>query len=169
MIVGAELAALGSPAIRFACGYGLRPAGTDFDLLAQGSASDAGVLLAGIVRQFVPDFHHPELPEGEVVASSSRIARALPKALRAELAPFAAEIAAPIALETFLVAVEEAAARVGLLGAGDLGAALAVLCAAHGQPLTPAGVQAVAVAVALIDFALSEEHEQLVSALEAVS
>jgi len=169
VIIGAELAALGAPAVRFACGYCLRLIATNFDLLAQGNALQAGVLLAGIVRQFVPDFRHPELSEGEVVASSARVAKAMPKALRGELAPFAAEIATPLGADSFLLAVQETAARVGLLAAGDLAGSLAVLCAANGQPLTPAGVLAVPAALALIDFALSEDHEQLVAALDSVS
>jgi hypothetical protein len=169
LIIGAELVALGAPAVRFACGYALRLLATNFDLLAQGSAVEAGVLLAGIVRQFVPDFRHPELPESDVVASSSRVARAMPKALRGELAPFAAEIATPLGADAFLLAVQETAARVGLLASGDLAASLAALTAASGQPLTPAGALAVPVAVALIDFALSEEHEQLVAALDSLS
>jgi tetratricopeptide (TPR) repeat protein len=169
VIIGAELAALGAPAVRFASGYALRLIATNFDVLALGSAIDAGVLLAGIVRQFVPDFRHPELSEADVVASSARVAKAMPKALRGELAPFAAEIATPLATEAFLLAVQETAARVGLLAAGDLGASLAVLCAAHGQPPKPGGALAVPAALALIDFALSEEHEQLVAALDAVS
>jgi hypothetical protein len=169
VIIGAELVALGAPAVRFACGQSLRLIATNFDLLAQGNAIEAGVLLAGIVRQFVPDFRHPELSEGEVMASSARVAKAMPKALRSELAPFAAEIATPLATQGFLLAVQETAARVGLLAAGDLAGALAALTATCGQPLTPAGALAVPAAVALIDFALSEEHEQLVAALDAVS
>jgi fructose-1,6-bisphosphatase/sedoheptulose 1,7-bisphosphatase-like protein len=65
--------------------------------------------------------------------------------------------------------VQETGARVGLLASGDLAGSLAALCAAHGQPLTPAGALAVPSALALIDFALSEEHEQLVAALDTVS
>src|SRR6185295_8709079 len=141
----------------------------NFDLLAQGSAADAGVLLAGIVRQFVPEFHHPDLSEAEVVASSARVARAMPKALRPELAPFAAEIATPLGPGAFLLAVQETGARVGLLASGDLAASLAALCLTHGQPLTPAGAREVPAALALLDFALSEEHEQLVGALDSVS
>jgi hypothetical protein len=97
------------------------------------------------------------------------VAKAMPKALRGELAPFAAEIATPLGTDAFLLAVQETAARVGLLASGDLAASLAVLCAAHGQPLTPAGTLAVPAALALIDFALSEEHEQLVAALDSIS
>jgi hypothetical protein len=167
VIVGAEIVAMGPGAVRFACGYALRLIATNFDLLAHGNAADAGTLLAGIVRQFVPDFRHPELSDGEVAASSARVARVLPKALRSELAPFAAEIATPLVLEGFLVAVQETAARLGLLASGDLGAALHVLCAARGQSLSPDGVRAVPAALALIDFALSEDHEQLVAAVDA--
>jgi fructose-1,6-bisphosphatase/sedoheptulose 1,7-bisphosphatase-like protein len=169
VIVGSEIAALGAGAVRFAFGHALRLVGTNFDLLAQGGAAEAGVLLAGIVRQFVPEFHHPELTEGEVQASSTRVARAMPKALRAELAPYAAEIATPLAVEAFQVAVKETAARIGLLASGDLAASLSVLCAVAGQPLSPATVMALPVATALVDFALSEEHEQLVAALDSVS
>jgi hypothetical protein len=169
VIVGAELASLGPSAIRFACGHALRLIATDFDLLAQNSASEASLLLAGIVRQFIPDFHHPELPEHELVAATARVGRIMPKALRVELAPFAAEIATPMAPDALLIALQETAARVGLLASGDLAAGLAVLCAAHSQPLTAEGVRQVPVAQALIDFALSEEHEQLVSALESIS
>jgi hypothetical protein len=67
------------------------------------------------------------------------------------------------------VAVHEAAARAGLLACGDMGTALHLLLATAGQPLSPEGLLAVPAAVALVDFALSEDHHELVGALEAVS
>jgi hypothetical protein len=111
----------------------------------------------------VPDFHHPELSEGDVVASSARVAKAMPKALRRELAPFAAEIATPLATEASCWRCRRPARVWACWPAGDLAASLAALTAATGQPLTPAGALAVPAALALIDFALSEEHEQLVA------
>ena len=137
------------------------------DLLTQGSPGDAGVLLAAIVRQFAPDFHHPELADADVDSAAVRVARALPKALRAELAPFAAEIGVPFGLEGLVAAVQDTAARAGLLASGDLAASLRVLCAVYGQPLAPDAVAAVPPAVALLDFALSDSYEELVSALDA--
>jgi lipopolysaccharide biosynthesis regulator YciM len=167
LIIGREIAALGSGAVRFACGYGLRLVASHLDVLTQGSPADAGVLLAAIVRQFAPDFRHPELVDADVESASVRVARALPKALRIELAPFAAEIGVPFGLEGLIAAVQDTAARTGLLASGDLAASLRVLCAVYGQPLAPDAVAAVAPAVALLDFALSDSYEELVSALDA--
>jgi tetratricopeptide (TPR) repeat protein len=167
IILGRELSTLGPGALRFAAGFGLRLVATHLDLLVQGAPSDAGVLLAAIVRQFVPDFRHPELPAADVESASARVARAMPKSLRAELGPFAAEIAVPFGLDALIAAIQESAARIGLLASGDLAASLRVLCTAFGQPLTPEAVAAVPPASALLDFALSEAYEELVSALDA--
>jgi hypothetical protein len=169
LIVGREIAALPAPALRFAFGYALRLAATHFDLLAQGSPVETGVLIAGFVRQASPDFRHPDLPEGEVAAAAARVTKALPKSLRSELAPFAAEVAAPFDVQRLHVAVQEMAARVGLLASGDVAAALQVLALMHDRSPSVDLLGAVPLAAALVDFVLSEEHEKLVAALDAVS
>src|SRR5439155_27029760 len=116
-----------------------------------------------------PDFRHPELSDADVESASVRVARALPKGLRAELAPFAAEIAVPFGLDALIAAVQDTAARTGLLASGDLASSLRVLCAIYGQPLAPEAVAAVPPALALLDFALSDAYEELVAALDTVA
>jgi tetratricopeptide (TPR) repeat protein len=169
LILGSEIAGLGPASLRFACAYTLRLVSTHLDLLAQGTPVDAGVLLAALVVQFIPDYRHPDLSEAEVAGASQRVSRILSKAQRTEVAPFAAEIAVPFPLDGLLFAVEEAAARVGLLASGDLAASLRTLMAVSGRPLTPEALAEVPTAQALLDFALSDAHEELVATLDAVA
>lgn len=169
LILGNEIAALGPTALRAAGGYQLRLVQTHFDLLAAGSPEALGILLAGVVRQFVPDFAHPDLPDAEVSAAAAHISRALSRGLRNELAPFAAEIAAPFALGRLHLAVQETAARAALLASGDLATTLQLLFLTDGLPLSPGTLLGSPLGQALVDFALSEDHDELVSALDAVS
>lgn len=169
VILGRDLIARGTIAVRFASAYALRLVATRLHWLAQGSTVETAGLLAAIVRQFVPDYRHPDLSDGIIAASTSRIGKAIGRNLRAELAPFAAEIAVPFDIQHLHAAVHESAARAGQLASGDLATALQVLFATAEQPLSPDGLLAAPAASALVDFALSEEHHELVAALEAVS
>jgi hypothetical protein len=163
--------ALGAAEIRFAVAYLLRLATTHLDLLVQGGPSETAALLAGIVRQFLPQFEHPDPSAAEIDAAATRAARALTKSIRTELAPFVAEIAVPIPGAALHGAVHDAGARAGLLACADLGAAMRVLCLVHGQDPTRGAdaLAAIPVAMGLMDFALSGEHEALVAALDAGS
>ncbi len=54
---------------------------------------DLGLLVGGIVRQFVPDFVPQGFEEPQIVAEAGRMARIIPKKMHAELLPFALECA----------------------------------------------------------------------------
>ena len=85
-------------------------------------------LIAGIVRQFVPDFEPATLDRAAVAAEAQRVQRVLPKKLHAELHPFALECAAPSAdLLAISAGLAATADRAGLLAAGAPGPALAML------------------------------------------
>jgi tetratricopeptide (TPR) repeat protein len=170
LVLGAGLVALGTPAVRFAAAYGLRLIGTRFDLFVQSGPPEAAALLAGIIRPFVPDYHPPGVPAAVVEAAQGRVAKAMSKSLRAELGPFATEIAAAYAPEALFLDLQETAGRAGLLACGDLSVALEVLARAAGHPkLTLAALAELPLAGRLADFAFSEDHEELVLALDAVS
>lgn len=166
IILGSAVAA-GAPAgLRFAAGYCLRLCQSYFDLFAAGP-HPAGALLAGLIRQGLPGYEHPELEKGEIAEATSRVTRATSRSVRAEMAPFVAELASPFSCAEVHGAMLESAARVGLMASGDLAASLAVLLAAGGASLSPEALVGSPLAAALIDFALGEDHEQLGAALEA--
>lgn len=185
LIVGERWVEAGPVALRFAAGTALRLAATHFDLLLAGGPEAGAALLSALVRAFVPGYDpHPAAPE-LVAAAQVRIEKLLTRALRAELSPFVAEVAAPTTPAALRALLVEVGARVGLLACGDLGVALQVLAesglgAVDGRPphrdaelpagasLAPADLRGV-VAHNLIDFALSSEFEMVVRALDSVS
>ena len=72
--------------------------------------------------------------------------------------------------EALLLDMQETAGRAGLLACGDLAVALEVLARAAGHPKLALSVVAeLPLAARLIEFAFSEDHEELVLALDAVS
>jgi tetratricopeptide (TPR) repeat protein len=170
IVLGSEFASDEPAVLRFACAYTLRLMATHLDLLVAGTAEQAGALLAGIVRQVMPGFKHPELFEGDVVAASHRVAKTLAKILSGgELGPLAAEIAVPFLVEKLYIGAHETAARAGLLSCGNLGVALKVLLQAQDRKPSVQALLGSPSAFALLDFALSENYEKLVAALDSVS
>jgi hypothetical protein len=126
------------------------------------------------VRFFLPDYRPSFGDPAALAATDEQVTRALHRASRAELAPFASEIAGAFTPETLYADAEEAGARAGLLASGDLAAALQLVAARHGiargagpPPLT--AILQIPVAARLVDFALSDDYEELVQALDAVS
>jgi hypothetical protein len=170
VIVGAELLTMGLPAIRFAAGDVARLMETHFDLLLEQGPMDSAALLAAIVRHFLPEFRPPFGDPAALSAAESRVSRALHRTPRADLAPFASEIAGAFSPEGLFVDAEEAGARAGLLASGDLSAALTVIAARAGRANLPlSAILEIPVAARLVDFALSDDHEELAMALDAVS
>jgi len=80
--------------------------------------------------------------------------------------PFAVESAGGFDLEALRGAVRDGANAAGLLASGSLAAAVAVVLAAAGRPLTLADLGASAEALALVDFALSDGYDDLCHAME---
>lgn len=169
IILGSELVGRGVVAVRFAAAYALRLIETHFDVLLAGGAPGMATLLAGFIRQFRDDYRHPDLLENLVSDAAARVGKALPRALRAELGPLAAEIATPFPIESLWHGLQEAAARVALGATGDLSTGLGVLFLQSGATLDLSSLGSAPVALGLVDFALSEDYEDLVAALDAVS
>ena len=80
---------------------------------------DLGLLVGGIVRQFVPDFVPAGFEEAQVVAEAGRMARIIPKKMHGELLPFALECASEsLDLKQIGPSLVHTANRAGLLACG---------------------------------------------------
>jgi hypothetical protein len=170
IVVGAGLLKQGRVAARFAAGWCMRLIDTHFDLLLEHSPMEAAALMAGVVRRFLPDYQYPELDDNALASAEARVARGMGKTRRGELHPFANEIAGSFSPNGLFLDAQETAARAGLLACGDLAGALDLIAAAAGRPAASLGeALEIPVAQRLLDFALSEDHEELAQALDAVS
>ena len=125
-----------------------------------------GALVGGIVRQFVTDYRHPDVPADMMNAGSTTVAKVLSRRVRQEVMPFAMESAGPLDLGALHEAVRDGADQVGLLASGHLPSALSVVLAVGGRPLTLANVAANPEALALLDFALSDGYDEICRELE---
>jgi hypothetical protein len=171
IVLGAQLLDRGPAAVRFAAGYAMRLCETHFDLLLEHGPMEAAATLAAIIRHFLPEFRPPFIDPAALVAAEARVARPLAKTARGELAPFASEIAGAFSPEGLHLDAEETGARAGLLACGDVAAALDVIALrvlGFPAPSLFAAMQ-IPVAARLVEFALSDDHEELVAALDAVS
>jgi hypothetical protein len=166
VILGAELPALGGHALRFAAARAMRLVATHLDLVLASPPADAAALLGGVIRQFVPDFHHPQITDELLAVEAERVAKLLPRKLKPEVMPFAVESAGSFDVGALHAAVRDGANAVGLLACGDLPAALAAVLAGSGRTLAPADVATDAEALALLRFALSDDYDDLAQAME---
>ena len=132
IIIGAAIMELGPSAVRFAAARTLRLAATNLDAILAVPPEEAGAYLVGIIRQFVPDFRHPEVREALVDSEAARAARLIPRKARPMVTPFAIESAGPFDLAALHTAVRDGANAAGLLACGDLPAALTVVLATAG-------------------------------------
>ncbi len=86
---------------------------------------DLGLLVGGIVRQFVPDFVPAGFEEAQIVAEAGRMARIIPKKLHGDLLPFALECASEsLDLKQIGPSLVHTANRAGLLCCGLPGPSL---------------------------------------------
>jgi Tfp pilus assembly protein PilF len=168
ILLGDAIEALGPAALRFAAGRALRLCATQLDLLLAVPAEEAGALLVGIIRQFVPDYRHEAVREPLAAAETARVERVMPRKLKQTLMPYAVESAGPFDLTALLAAVRDGANAAGLLACADLPAALAVLLELPGPAgtLTPAALIENPEALALLQFAISDTYDDLAQALE---
>ncbi len=166
VILGPELPALGGRALRFAAARALRLVATHLDLVLAASPAEAGALVGGVVRQFVPEYRHPGVRDELLAFESERVAKLLPRKLKQEVMPFAIESAGAFDLDGLHAAVRDGANAFGLLACGDLPAALAVLLAGSGLTLAPPDLVRDAEALALLRFALSDDHDELATSME---
>jgi tetratricopeptide (TPR) repeat protein len=169
IIMGGALVDLGPAAIRFIGGYALRLIATHFDLLLA-PGPDAGMaLLPGLMRHFTSTADLHGIDPERVAEAYARLGKVLTRTMRSELSVFVAEIATPFGSPDVGRAIEELAARVGLLASGDLAASLKVLLMTRGDSLRAASLASFPLAGLLFDFTLSPEYEVLVRALDSVS
>ena len=171
IVVGDALEGLGPAALRFAAGRMLRLSATHLDLLLAIPAEEAGALLVGIIRQFVPDYQHAAVREALAAAETARLDRLLPRKLKQAAMPYAVESAGPFDLAALLAAARDGANASGLLACADLPAALSVVLELSPSLVPRDGgltLEAVAVnpeAVALLRFAVSDTYDDLAQAL----
>jgi hypothetical protein len=137
---------------------------------------EAGALLVGIIRQFVPDYRHAEVRDTLVDAEAARLDRLISRKLKQQVLPFAVESAGAFDLGALHAAVRDGANAAGLLASADLPAALSVVLALSGsvtaasapQPgLTLAAIASSPEALSLLRFAVSDGYDDLARALEA--
>ena len=174
IIIGTSIEELGAGALRFAAARTLRLTSTNLDAILAVSPEEAGALLVGIIRQFVPDYEHTGVREALIAPEMARAERAIPRRLKPQVMPFAVESAGAFDLEALHAATRDAANVVGLLAAGDLPAALSVILessssspGAGGRGLTLEAIGANSEAMALLQFAVSDEFDELARELES--
>ncbi len=168
IVLGASLLKLGPHGLRFAAGRTLRLVSTHLDMALVGDATDLGAWLGGVIRQFIGDYRHPDVPAEITAARAARVAKLIPKKLRQEVMPFAMESSGAIDLAALHAGIRDGANRIGLCASGSLGAALRVILtmSGAGTSVSPAAIKRNAEARALLAFALSDEYDDLVRSLE---
>jgi tetratricopeptide (TPR) repeat protein len=121
-------------------------------------------LVAGILRQYMPDFELTDVPPAELLEQTKNVAKVLPRKLKQDLMPFAVEFTSLGNHAVLQADIRAAANRAGLLACGDLGAALRVILRSQGlpddRPLAQVGKK-VAEVEQLLRFAVSEEYFDL--------
>ena len=167
IVVGAALLQGGPAAIRFVAGRTLRLTSSSLDLALAGSEADLAAWLTGVIRQFVPTYQRADVTPDQAAAATARMSRQIPKKARPELLPFALESSGELNVAALAAGIREAADRVGLLASGSLAASLGVIFAAAGEPVSVEALRDFAEARALLEFALSDEHDDLAQLLEA--
>jgi tetratricopeptide (TPR) repeat protein len=166
LILGASILTLGPHAIRFAAARAVRLCSTHLDLVLRDTPPQTGALVGGIVRQFVTEYRHPDVPSDLMNAGTATVARVLSRRVRQEVMPFAMESAGALDLVALHEAVRDGANQVGLLASGHLPSALSVVLAVAGRTLTLAHLAANPEAMALLDFALSDGYDEICRELE---
>jgi len=169
IVIGAPILALGPGAVRFAAARTLRLAATHLDALLAASPEEAAALLVGIIRQFVPEYRHPDVRDALVDGEAARAARLIPRKVKPVASAFAIESAGAFDVGALHAAVRDGANAAGLIASADLPAALTVVLAASGmreQPLTLSPIVANPEALALLRFAVSDAYDELAAAME---
>jgi hypothetical protein len=169
VVIGAGVVDLGPGAVRFAAARAVRLVTTHLDVVLAASPADAGALLGGVVRQFVPEYKHPEVREEMIEIEAERFGKLLSRKVKQEVLPFAIESAGAFDLGALHAAVRDGANAVGLLHSGDLPAALGVVLGTHRSGHGPTTLQAIATepeALALLRFALSDDYDAMAQAME---
>ena len=165
IVVGAALLRGGPAAVRFVAGRTLRLTSSSLDIALAGGDADLATWLTGVIRQFVPTYQRADVTPDQAAAATARMGRQLPKKARPELLPFALESSGELDVAALAAGIREGADRVGLLASGSLAAALDVIFTAAGERPSADALRDFAEARALLEFALSDEHDDLVQLL----
>ena len=162
LVLGPHLATLDRPAeLRFPVGRSLKLATSSLAVPARMAPDEMGVLLAGLLRQFAPEFAPAGLDPAAVAAEQQKLRRLIPSQMVQELAPYALGIAgAEFDHRAIWAAILEGGNRAGLLAAGSVGAALGSLLRLGGYRDIHQGISDPFVAN-LLRFAVSEDHVAL--------
>lgn len=162
IVIGAELMeSLQPPGLRFVGARALKLSMASLAVFTRMDADEAGVLLAGLVRQFQPDFAFRGINPEHAEAEAQRMRRLLPSGLQQELRPFALGLAgARLDHRAVLAGIMGAGSRAGLLAAGSVAAAVRVMAQIAGHPDLRAAAGDPSIAE-LIRFSVSEEHALL--------
>jgi hypothetical protein len=166
IIVGAELYTPDRPAeLRFIAARAVKLAQTWLAVPARMQPDDFGILIAGILRQFKPDFAPPALDESEVANEQQRLRRLIPSSMMQDLAPYALGIAGvDFDHRAIWTAIVEAGNRAGLMAAGSVTAALTVTARVGGyRDIHQAAADPFA--ASLLRFSVSEDHAHLRASL----
>ena len=114
--------------LRFLIGRSLKMVQSKMVVPMRLSAEELGILVGGIVRQFVPDFMPRGLDAAAIAGETARLSKVIPRKLHQELLPFALECADPsLDLRGLAVGLINTANRAGVLCAGSVPPALAAL------------------------------------------
>jgi len=165
IVVGAALLQGGPAAVRFVAGRTLRLTSSSLDIALAGCDAELAAWLTGVIRQFVPTYQRADVAPEQAAAATARMARQISKKARPELLPFALESSGELDVTALAAGIREGADRVGLLASGSLGASLEVIFAAAGQSPSAEALRDFAEARALVEFALSDEHDDLLQLL----
>jgi tetratricopeptide (TPR) repeat protein len=98
---------------------------------------DLTMLVAGLVRQYSPEFQPEETDAKALRATTKKVGKAIPRKLRQELMPFALECSgSAVELQALGASVVHSANRAGLLTSRSVFGALTALCkmAGHASP-----------------------------------
>ena len=162
LVLGAQLATLDRPAeLRFLVGRALKLALSNLAVPARMAPEELGVLLAGLLRQFSPEFAPPGLDPDQVAAEQQKLRRLIPSGMLQELGPFALGIAGQtFDYRAIWTGVIEGGNRAGLLAAGSPAPALASVLRLGGYRDIHQGIHDPLV-TGLLRFAVSEDHAAL--------
>ncbi len=168
LVIGAQLASLDRPAeLRFLVGRALKLARSSLALPARMNADELGSLLAGILRQFAPDFTPAGLDPAQVSSEQQKLRRLIPHHMVQELAPFGIEIAGgDFDHRAVWAGIVDGGNRAGLLAAGSAAAAIDSLLRLGGHRDIQQASRDAFVS-GLLRFAVSEDHAALRAQLES--
>ena len=166
IIVGSALAEGASPAeMTFIAGRCMKLIQANMVLPAKLKSEQLQGLVAGIVRQYQPDFEPSEVKPAELLELTKLVAKAMPRKVKSELMPFALGCAGIADFAQLSRDISRVSNMSGLLACGDLGAAVNVLLRMAGK--TPGKKPLGQVARGLVEieqlllFAVSEEYFEL--------